>query len=146
MAERLNIKNVAISTIKPYEYNARRNKKAIKAVAESIKQFGFINPIVVDKDNVIVAGHTRYSAAQLLELDTVPVIVADDLSDEEIRAFRLADNRVAEIATWDKKKLQMELSTIDEDMTVFGFKADDDVLKKEISQCNHHCPKCGYEW
>lgn len=146
MAERLNIKNVAISTIKPYEYNARRNKKAIKAVAESIKQFGFINPIVVDKDNVIVAGHTRYSAAQLLELDTVPVIVADDLSDEEIRAFRLADNRVAEIATWDKKKLQMELSTIDEDMKVFGFKADDDVLKKEISQCNHHCPKCGYEW
>ena len=146
MVEAMKVEDVSLAKIKPYEYNARRNDKAVKAVAASIKKFGFKNPILVDKDYVIIAGHTRYKAAQMLDLMVVPVVVVDDLDEEQIRAYRLADNRVADVATWDKNKLKMELMTIDEDMTAFGFKSDDDVLNKEISTFNHSCPKCGYRW
>lgn len=84
--------------IKPYEKNPRKNDEAVKYVAESIKEFGFKVPIVVDKDMTIVAGHTRYKAAKKLGLNEVPVIVADDLTDEQIKAFRLADNKTGEKA------------------------------------------------
>lgn len=90
-------------------------------MAASIKEFGFKVPIVVDKDNVIIAGHTRLKAAQKLGLEEVPVIVADDLTPEQVRAFRLADNKVGEIAEWDFEKLEEELKHIAIDLSNFGF-------------------------
>ena len=111
-----------IGEIKPYEKNPRKNDNAIDAVASSISQFGFKNPIVIDGNNVIICGHTRYKAAQKLGLDVVPCVVASDLTDEQIRAYRLADNKVAELAEWDIDLLGEELDGIfDIDMSDFGF-------------------------
>lgn len=104
-----------------YENNPRNNDAAIDAVANSIKEFGFKVPIVITKDNVIIAGHTRLKASIKLGLDEVPCIVADDLSEEQIKAFRLADNKTAELATWDFTKLESELASIEMDMSLFGF-------------------------
>lgn len=106
----------------PYEKNPRRNDDAVKYVAESIKQFGFKVPIVIDTNNIIVAGHTRYKASKKLKLQTVPCIIADDLTDEQIKAYRLADNKVAEHAEWDTDLLNLELFELGNfDMGVFGF-------------------------
>ncbi|EOA3013645.1 DNA modification methylase [Enterococcus faecalis] len=108
----------------PYEKNPRHNEDAITAVAKSIEKFGFKVPIVVDASNVIVNGHTRLKAAKYLGLKEVPTIIADDLTPEQIKAFRLADNKVGEIATWDEELLNAELdelADLDFDMTEFGF-------------------------
>ncbi len=110
----------------PYEKNPRHNEDAITAVAKSIEKFGFKVPIVVDASNVIVNGHTRLKAAKYLGLKEVPTIIADDLTPEQIKAFRLADNKVGEIATWDEELLNAELDELadldlDFDMTEFGF-------------------------
>lgn len=110
----------------PYEKNPRHNEGAITAVAKSIEKFGFKVPIVVDASNVIVNGHTRLKAAKYLGLKEVPTIIADDLTPEQIKAFRLADNKVGEIATWDEELLNAELDELadldlDFDMTEFGF-------------------------
>lgn len=110
-----------IELLVPYENNPRNNDKAVEAVAKSIKEFGFKVPIIIDKNNVIVAGHTRLKAAKKLGLKDVPVIVADDLTDDQIKAFRLADNKVGEIATWNDELLLEELKQIDFDMTMFNF-------------------------
>ena len=110
-----------LSTIRPYENNPRLNDAAVEYVANSIKSFGWKQPIVVDRDGVIVAGHTRYKAAQRLGMKTAPVVVADDLTPEQIKAYRLADNKVAELAEWDFSALEEELAEIDLDMTDFGF-------------------------
>lgn len=111
-----------LSEITPYKNNPRNNDEAVGPVAESIKEFGFKVPIVIDKNGEIVNGHTRYKAAKKLGLETVPVIVADDLSEEQIKAFRLADNKVGEIAAWDLDLLNEELNDIlDLDMSAFGF-------------------------
>ena len=111
-----------LQDIKPYEKNPRKNDSAVDAVANSIKEFGFRVPVVIDKDNVIVCGHTRYKAAQKLGLDAVPCVVADDLTDEQIKAYRLADNKVSELAEWDIDLLSEELDGIfDIDMSDFGF-------------------------
>lgn len=111
-----------IEAIRPYENNPRNNENAIQGVVNSIREFGFKVPIVVDKDGTIVAGHTRYAAAIQLGMSKVPCIVADDLTDEQVKAFRLADNKVAEAATWDFEKLDAELKGImDIDMTDLGF-------------------------
>lgn len=124
----MNVKEINIKDIRPYEKNPRKNNSAVAYVAESIKQFGFKVPIIIDKNNVIVAGHTRYKAAKKLGINTVPVIIADDLTDEQIKAFRLADNKVAEQAEWDIDLLNEELEEIfDIDMTDFGF----EVLEEE---------------
>ena len=88
----MEIKNLKIQDLKPYEKNPRKNDEAVNFVAESIKQFGFKVPIIIDKNNVIVAGHTRFKAAKKLGISEVPCIVADDLTEEQIKAFRLADN------------------------------------------------------
>ena len=104
-----------------YENNPRSNDAAVDAVANSIKEFGFKVPIVVTSDNVIIAGHTRLKASLKLGLELVPCIVADDLTQAQIKAFRLADNKTAELATWDFSKLEEELSNIDMDMLQFGF-------------------------
>ena len=107
----------------PYANNPRNNDSAVDAVANSIKEFGFKVPIVIDRNNFVVAGHTRLKAAKKLGLDKVPVVVADDLTDEQVRAFRLADNKVSELATWDMDKLNLELEYLEDfEMKDFGFK------------------------
>ena len=106
----------------PYERNPRKNDKAVKYVTESIKQFGFRIPIVIDSDNIIIAGHTRQKAAKKLHLTTVPCVIADDLTEEQIKAFRLADNKVSEKADWDFDLLDAEINDIANiDMGDFGF-------------------------
>lgn len=117
----MNIINIELKNIKQYEKNPRKNDEAVGPVAESIKEFGFKCPIILDKNNVIIAGHTRYKAAKQLKLKEVPCIVADDLTEEQIKAFRLADNKVGEIAEWDFDLLNMELESISFDMSSFGF-------------------------
>ena len=98
MSKKLEIKYVNINDITPYENNPRINEEAIPLVAKSIEEFGFRNPIIIDKNNVIVCGHTRYEAAKRLEMEELPCLYADDLTEEQIRAFRLADNKVSERA------------------------------------------------
>lgn len=127
-----------IDEIIPYINNPRNNEAAVETVAASIKEFGFKQPIVIDKDGVIVAGHTRHKAAKRLGLATVPCIMADDLTEQQIKAYRLADNKVAELATWDAELLTIELDAITElDMVEFGFESfgdDDTEQKKDIKE------------
>lgn len=111
-----------IREITPYENNPRNNDSAVDAVAASIREFGWQQPIVVDKDGVIIAGHTRYKAARKLGLAEVPVVVADNLTEEQIKAYRLAD--------WDMDLLSKELAGISMDMAQFGF--DEKELETEI--------------
>lgn len=117
----MNIINVSIDKIKPYENNPRDNDNAVEGVAKSIKAYGWQQPIVVDKDNVIIVGHTRYRAAQKLGMKTVPVLVADKLNEQQVKAYRLADNKTGENAIWDNKKLLKELESLDEKIYT-GFK------------------------
>lgn len=131
----MNIVQKKIADITPYEKNPRKNDEAVKYVAESIKQFGFKVPIVIDKNGIIVAGHTRYKAAKKLKYTEVPCIVADDLTDEQVKAFRLADNKVAEKSEWDFDLLSGELDELfDFDMTVFGFEELEE--EKEVVEDN----------
>ena len=118
----------SITEIQPYEKNPRKNDEAVQYVANIIKEFGFKVPIVIDKNGVIVAGHTRYKAAQELGLEKLPCIIADDLTEEQVKAFRLADNKVGEVAEWDFDLLGDELDGIfDIDMSDFGFDSDFEV-------------------
>jgi hypothetical protein len=119
----MNVTEMQVRDIKPYDNNPRKNDKAVQAVANSIKEFGFKVPIIVDRDNVVVAGHTRLKAAELLGLERVPVVIADDLTEEQVRAFRIADNKTAGLADWDEEKLAEELKALDDlfAMTDFGF-------------------------
>lgn len=120
----------SLDEIKEYENNPRQNDEAVEYVANSIKEFGFRNPIILDKDNVIIAGHTRYKASQQLKLKEVPCIYANDLTEEQVKAFRLADNKVGEIAEWDDDLLKIELDDIlDIDMSDLGF---DDIDLEEV--------------
>ena len=120
----MEIESIKIEHIKPYENNPRVNDEAVEMVAESIRQFGFKIPIVIDKNDVIVCGHTRYKASVGLGLKEIPCIRADDLTDDQIKAFRIADNKVSEVAEWDLEKLQIELDDITLDMSVFGVDMD----------------------
>lgn len=118
----MNIVEINIKEIIPYDKNPRNNKNAIDKVCSSIKEFGFKVPLVIDKNNVIVTGHTRYEAAKKLKLKTLPCIIADDLSEEKIKAYRIADNKVSEFATWDYELLEEELKDIlNIDMSDFGI-------------------------
>ena len=111
-----------LTDIKPYENNPRNNDNAVEYVAASINEFGFKVPIVIDKNCVIVAGHTRYKAAEKLGLEKVPCIIADDLTPEQVKAYRIADNKVSELAEWDGEKLDIELHELEMfDMSEFGF-------------------------
>lgn len=124
-----------LEELKVYENNPRNNDKAVNAVAESILQFGFKVPIVIDTNDVIVCGHTRLKASKKLGLETVPCIVADDLTEEQIKAFRLADNKTAELAEWDDSKLQEELKALAEmdfDMSAFEFDVAEFEEPKEV--------------
>jgi len=132
MQERMQMKILMMKTseLKEYENNPRINDSAVEAVANSIKNFGFKNPIIIDENNVIVAGHTRLKASKRLGLTEVPCIVASDLTEEQIKAFRLVDNKTAELASWDLEKLTDELSFIEMDMMQFGFED----LEKELDR------------
>ena len=111
-----------LTDIKPYENNPRNNDNAVEYVAASIDEFGFKVPIVIDKNGVIAAGHTRYKAAKKLGLEKVPCIIADDLTPEQVKAYRLADNKVSELSTWDGDRLDIELHELEMfDMRTFGF-------------------------
>ena len=115
-----------LKDIKQYENNPRKNDEAVKYVAESIKEFGFKVPIVIDSNYVIEAGHTRWKAAKSLNIKEVPCIIADDLSDDQIKAYRLADNKVSEFAEWDFNILNLELDELlNFDMSAFGFDIDE---------------------
>lgn len=123
----MNIVEMAVNDLVPYENNPRKNDDAVEKVALSISAFGFKVPIVIDANNVIVTGHTRLKAAKKLGLKTVPCIKADDLTEEQIKAFRLADNKVAEFSEWDEEKLMKELDALgDIDMSLYGFAFPDD--------------------
>lgn len=124
----LKIEYLRTEDLIPYENNPRNNDDAVDYVANSIKEFGFKVPIIVDANNVIVAGHTRLKAAQKLGLEELPCVRADDLTEEQVKALRLADNKVGEIATWDLEKLELELHSIDLDMAEFGFDELGDML------------------
>lgn len=128
----MNIENLPIGAIRAYEKNPRNNKDAIKAVAESIREFGFRVPIIIDAGGVIIAGHTRLAAAKRLKLETVPVIRADDLSPEQVKAFRIADNKTAEFATWDKELLAQELADLPGLFT--GFSDDEVAALLELNR------------
>lgn len=119
-----------IKDINKYERNPRKNIEAVKYVKNSIKEFGFKNPIILDKDGTIICGHTRYYAAKELGIKEIPCIMADDLTDEQVKAFRLADNKVGEIAEWDLELLDLELIDIDMDMTEFGFEFEEEEIKE----------------
>lgn len=149
MAEELKIVTKKIKDIIPYFNNPRKNEKAIDAVMHSIEEFGFKNPIIIDKDGVIISGHTRRLAAIKLGLREVPCIVDDHLSEEQVKAFRLADNRVAEIATWDDDLLKEEMrNVLDMDLDIYGFDIGniEDIMQEETGIMTHKCPKCGCEW
>ena len=131
--EDIKVEMMKVADIKPYEKNPRYNDNAVSAVAKSIQEFGFKTPIVVDKNNVIICGHTRWKASKLLGLEEVPVIKANDLSDAKAKAYRIADNKTAELSSWDYDKLQEELRTIDSsDMLDFGFTEDDLNIQPEV--------------
>lgn len=157
----MNIVDVKLTDLKPYEKNPRHNDDAVQGVKNSIKKFGFKVPIIIDKNNVIVAGHTRYKASVELGLETVPCIIADDLTPKQIKAFRLADNKVAEKSYWDFDLLNEELAelSLDFDMSDFGFVISnneniDDLFKEDEEEEKNNapkeskkiqCPHCG-EW
>lgn len=123
----MNIIEMNVENLIPYENNPRKNDDAVEKVALSISAFGFKVPIVIDANNVIVTGHTRLRAAKKLGITTVPCIKADDLTDEQIKAFRLADNKVAEFSQWDEEKLMKELDELGTiDMSLYGFDFPDD--------------------
>ena len=164
---KLTVTEVDINSIIPYEHNPRDNEKTVAYVADSIRNFGFKVPIIIDKDNVIVTGHTRYKAALSLNMDTVPCIVATDLTPEQAKAFRIADNKVSEYSKWDETLLSQELKVISElnfDFETLGFQeweaeqllnpvSIDDISEffvdkepKEKKRLIVKCPLCGGEF
>lgn len=129
----LKIEYLPIEALKPYEKNPRYNKNAIDYVAKSIKEYGFKVPIIIEKNMTVIAGHTRLEASKKLGLKEVPCVIADDLSEEQARAFRIADNKVSDYSIWDNKLLLEELEGIGEDLfTGFDFEKilDLDVLNE----------------
>jgi len=120
----MEIENIPISEIIPYEKNPRKNEKAVEIVAKSIKEFGFKVPIILDKKNEIIAGHTRLKAAIKLKMTSVPIIRADELNEDQVKAFRIMDNKSIEYAEWDYDLLEEELKVlqkVDFDLSLTGF-------------------------
>lgn len=148
----------------PYEKNARKNDATVPYLVNSIKRFGFRVPLVIDAKGVVVCGHTRLKAALNIGMKKVPCVVADDLTNAEIKAFRLADNKIAEMSGWDFEALDLELEDLkidfDGDMIDFGFgenadgvnpddffgdkEGGDGEKKKKTIKCT--CPECGHEF
>lgn len=124
----MKIEQWSINKVIPYDRNPRNNNDAVDKVAMSLTQYGWQQPIVIDKDGVILAGHTRYKAAKQLKYTTVPVVIADNLDDIKAKAYRIADNKTGEIATWDMELLNIEikeLQDLDFDIELTGFDLDE---------------------
>lgn len=144
-----------LDELHPYEQNPRRNDEAVRYVVASIKEFGFRVPILIDCNGIIIAGDTRRKAACKLKMDRVPCIIADDLTEEQIRAYRIIDNKVAEMSEWDYDLLSMEMEELDIEWNEFGFEdvADEDLyddfpelerVYQEPEVTKLQCPKCGH--
>ena len=134
----MEIKNVSVDLVVPYEHNPRINEKSIAEVAKSITEFGWQQPIVVDKNNVIVVGHTRFAAALSLGMEKVPVTVADGLSETQVKAYRLADNKVADYSIWDNKLLLQELDDIQKsEEDVFTGFYESDIFKDVLDETDN---------
>lgn len=158
--DKLKIEYLKTDELIPYANNPRNNDDAVDYVTNSIKEFGFKVPCVIDSEKNVVCGHTRLKAAKKLGIKEVPCIIADDLTEEQIDAFRLADNKTAEIAIWDFEKLENELESISGiDMSGFGFDLGDstfdesqldelfaDAPEKEKKPKTIKCPHCGEEF
>ena len=160
------VKYVKVSDISGYAYNPRKNDAAVDYVVNSIREFGFRVPLVLDQDNVIVCGHTRLKAAKKLGMETVPCVIVTDLTEDQLNAYRLADNRTQELSSWDFSRLMDELTEIDVDMSLFGFAKMEDVEEREAAprtsnldegkeidlsefdeeQFSCTCPECGFKF
>ena len=152
----MEIKYIPISEIIPYDKNPRKNDEAIEIVAKSIKEFGFINPIILDDENIVVAGHTRLKAAMKLGITEIPILRVDNLSNEQIAAFRIMDNKSSEKASWDYEVLKAEFTDLKEagvDLNLTGFEEleinsvfeDSNNDANEIEKLGNlviTCPKC----
>lgn len=162
----MELENIKLSSLKTYGKNPRNNENAVAYVVNSIKKYGFLVPIIIDKDNVIVCGHTRYKACKQLGMKEVPCIRAEQLTDEQIKAFRIEDNKTNEKAMWDIDLLRDELGDLKElgvdleDLgfmdfeldNIFGGTADiedffeDKIESKEKKPKTIICPECGHEF
>lgn len=145
-----------LSEIIPYENNPRHNDTAVEYVSRSIKEFGFNVPIVVDKNNVIITGHTRYKASKELGLHEVPCIVADWLTEDQAKAFRIVDNKTSELSTWDYDLLGKAIDNVSIDLEYFGMieaaidwklfdetKEEHEKEHEEVDETYRRCPACG---
>lgn len=159
--DKIKIEYRSVDELIPYANNPRDNSGAVDAVAESIKEYGFKNPIVIDKNNVIIAGHTRLLASEQLGLEEIPTIKAEDLDSDQVKAFRVADNKTSEFADWDIKQLNKELEEIGDMFTAFYVSEEEmfksveeadteleeyeepveEVVKEEV----YRCPDCRFE-
>lgn len=154
------IHSISVENLKPYSNNARINDHVVPELMNSIRRFGFLVPIVITRDLVVVCGHTRLKAAISLGMEKVPCVYADGLTKDEINAYRLADNKIGEKALWDMEKLENELASIGEsiDMEEFGFSESEEIkngfeeynthgeIKEEPEERKpfmHKCPACG---
>ena len=160
----MEIEEWSVERLTPYENNPRINDGAVSAVRASIEEFGWRQPIVVDGEGVIIAGHTRYKAALEMGLEVVPVTVARDMTPEQVRAYRLADNRTHDLSEWSLPMLDAELAEIEGiDMSAFGFDLDVEALDLGTEDERPErgwagmgmgsgdpkrvtCPKCGFEF
>ena len=141
--KQISIVYMSVDDITPYDKNARWNNKAVDAVASSIKEYGFKNPILIDKDNIIIAGHTRLKAALKLGIENVPCIYADDLTQQQIKALRIADNKTGEIADWNFDLLEEELQELigdGYDISSIGFnqKELDEIIAKTVEDMDYY--------
>lgn len=159
----MNLQKIKLNDIYPYDNNPRKNDDAVNAVAESIKQCSYISPIVIDENNVILAGHTRYKALKALGYEEVPCLVCTGLSEEQKKKYRYLDNKTGEKATWDLMKLEVELEGLDlEGFDFFGMATDftvDTALEPKVNgtveydtevfgneKFKYECPKCGFRF
>ena len=117
----MKINEVNVDKLVPYANNPRLNEHTVNDLVKSITEFGFNQPIAVDKDYVIITGHARYKASLVMGLEKVPVVVLDNLTDEQVKGYRLADNKVGEKSAWHVNKLEQELMDLSVDMAQFGF-------------------------
>lgn len=148
------IKKLKLDDIKEYEKNPRYNDEAVEYVKKSIEDFGYLNPIIVNKKNIIICGHTRYKALKKMGVEYVDVIIVDDLNEKQEKAFRIADNKVAEFSSWDYKKLLKETSNMMKQyLEDFGFEYhsfedlnedENEFIDNEEKEVKHiYCPYCG---
>lgn len=158
MSHKLKVQHWPTDDVKPYPNNPRNNDEAVEYVANSIREFGWQQPIVVDADGTIIAGHTRLKE---VGMDTIPVVVADNLTPAQVNAYRLADNKVAEAATWDMEALAVELEGLEVDFDIgeFNFELQSfdhgeivntsheiDVDSFDDDKFEHECPRCGFRF